>query len=744
MWVFVLAALIFIPFVVAQGPVLVSPDNNIITNDKTPYFSWQILTDATENYRIVICHDLNGAPNPSDNIYDNWTTENYDNFDLHPENALPDGFWWWGVRVENVPGATQVSDWTWYCLTVDTVAPSVTVDLPPYVNSSNVTSVQVTLSSNENGTYTVSVDDQDPNTAAVTQSGTISAGQSLTLTFNLSSLSDGTLTATAQVTDAAGNIGTATDTAIKDTVAPQVVSVELSDNLISDNDVGTFFRITITYSEAMDNTVNPNIVFIPDVSTTLQNPTFSWSTDNTILFITYTIYDANVHVDNVSFLIENARDLACNLQLSYLKENAFSIDTLNPVVWIDLPNYVNLANVSQVVLYFGSNENGTYQILLDDENTETPPIERQGVIVGGTVDNLILDLSGLSDGTINATIMVLDLAGNAGENTDHAVKDTVRPSASVKIEVAYFINSENVKSVRVFISSNEVGDFEVVIDDEDPATGFMRWSGSIGAGIGLGSVFNLSGLSDGRITARAAVCDRAGNVTEVSDTKIKDATAPTGSIVINAGADYTNSTSVTLTLTASDALSGVSQMSFSNDGINWSDWEPFMSTKSWTLTARDGTKTVYVKFKDGAGNVSSAYSDTIVLDTTPPSPPSLSGVLGAASPTATGWSFTSVDPSLTLVGTVEPGCRVYINEVPVPVSANGSFSKALSLVPGPNRFTLRIVDRAGNITTRILDVYHPARAVGAAAPAPTLPSELIFALCAIALIGAGMFAIFRR
>ena len=42
------------------------------------------------------------------------------------------------------------------------------------------------------------------------------------------------------------------------------------------------------------------------------------------------------------------------------------------------------------------------------------------------------------------------------------------------------------------------------------------------------------------------------------------------------------------------------------------------ATGIWTLAAGDGTKTVYARFKDNAGNLSAVYSDTIILDTTPP------------------------------------------------------------------------------------------------------------------------------
>jgi parallel beta-helix repeat protein len=97
-----------------------------------------------------------------------------------------------------------------------------------------------------------------------------------------------------------------------------------------------------------------------------------------------------------------------------------------------------------------------------------------------------------------------------------------------------------------------------------------------------------------------------------------DKTAPTGSITVNNGDTYTTSTSVTLTLTATDATSGVAEMCFSNDDIRYTDWETCAWSKSWDLQDGDGTKTVYIQYKDKAGLVSSKYQNTITLDTTDP------------------------------------------------------------------------------------------------------------------------------
>ena len=96
-----------------------------------------------------------------------------------------------------------------------------------------------------------------------------------------------------------------------------------------------------------------------------------------------------------------------------------------------------------------------------------------------------------------------------------------------------------------------------------------------------------------------------------------DTIPPVGSIIINGGAQRTNTEDVVLTLSATDA-SGVAEMSFSNDNLTWSDPENYSTTKMWTLTTGDGTKTVYVKYKDEIGNWSLPVQDTIILDTTGP------------------------------------------------------------------------------------------------------------------------------
>jgi hypothetical protein len=68
------------------------------------------------------------------------------------------------------------------------------------------------------------------------------------------------------------------------------------------------------------------------------------------------------------------------------------------------------------------------------------------------------------------------------------------------------------------------------------------------------------------------------------------------------------------TLEATDETSGVAQMRFSNDNFTWSNWEPYQTSKTWTLLDEEGIKTVSVQFIDNAG-LTSTYSHTLKLET---------------------------------------------------------------------------------------------------------------------------------
>jgi uncharacterized protein GlcG (DUF336 family) len=99
------------------------------------------------------------------------------------------------------------------------------------------------------------------------------------------------------------------------------------------------------------------------------------------------------------------------------------------------------------------------------------------------------------------------------------------------------------------------------------------------------------------------------------------------------------SLAVTLDLTASDP-NGVPSMCVSNASA-CAAWIPFAATKAWTLaTGASGTRTVYVRFKDGAGNVSAALSRSVTYDVTPPAGGALTAVASAGRVVFTWSGFT--------------------------------------------------------------------------------------------------------
>lgn len=112
--------------------------------------------------------------------------------------------------------------------------------------------------------------------------------------------------------------------------------------------------------------------------------------------------------------------------------------------------------------------------------------------------------------------------------------------------------------------------------------------------------------------------DGIGNevVSESTGLLLIDFTPPAGTIVINNNDLLTRSTDVVLDITASDGPlgTGVANMCFSDDAVNWTAWEPVAATREWQLKGGQGYKTLYLRVSDLAGNVSTLpITDTIVL-----------------------------------------------------------------------------------------------------------------------------------
>ncbi len=164
-------------------------------------------------------------------------------------------------------------------------------------------------------------------------------------------------------------------------------------------------------------------------------------------------------------------------------------------------------------------------------------------------------------------------------------------------------------AVRVTSISPSTTGLTIHIDGEPVAEGnpSLEWS------------WDTREYPDGEHLLLGLAQGAGGRSTEVRRSLQVDNTPPTGTLTIEEGLDCTSQPTVPLTLVAEDEGSGVGEMCFTQDGAEqFTPWEEFVSLKEWTLSPGEGVKTVGVRFRDGVGNESDVYTDTIVLDMTPP------------------------------------------------------------------------------------------------------------------------------
>jgi len=111
------------------------------------------------------------------------------------------------------------------------------------------------------------------------------------------------------------------------------------------------------------------------------------------------------------------------------------------------------------------------------------------------------------------------------------------------------------------------------------------------------------------------------------------------------------------------------------------------------LRLPEGPNTIFISVTDGAGNLNFSTRH-MVVDTLPP----------ALSISAPADGHRTTRSTLFIIGETEPGVVLTINSRAVPVGQTGSFSLEVGLATGPNRFTVRAVDLAGNSNETVVDV----------------------------------------
>jgi len=289
--------------------------------------------------------------------------------------------------------------------------------------------------------------------------------------------------------------------------------------------------------------------------------------------------------------------------------DTITLDTTSPTGTISINNGDGYTNSTAVTLTLSaSDSSGVSKMEFSNDGVSWSSEEDYATSKSWTLT--------ASDGLKTVYVRYKDNASNWSGLTsisDTIILDTTLPTGTILMNSgdAY----ANSTSVTLTLSASDSGGVSKMEFSNDGVT----WSSE--EDYATGKSWTLT-TGDETKTVYVQYKDNAGNWSvSIGDTIILDTTPPTGTISINDGDVYTSTTSVTLTLSASDAHSGVSKMEFSNDGVTWSSEEDYATSKSWTLTTGDGTKTVYVRHKDNAGNWSGPISDTIILDTTPDSDP---------------------------------------------------------------------------------------------------------------------------
>lgn len=133
--------------------------------------------------------------------------------------------------------------------------------------------------------------------------------------------------------------------------------------------------------------------------------------------------------------------------------------------------------------------------------------------------------------------------------------------------------------------------------------------------------------SDGVKTVYARFRDSAGNASAVNEaTFIFDTQAPVGGLGWGERVIGQDAITATVYLGAEDSwgeggyIGEVADMRLSRDpSFVDAAWEPYTDSITLPISLTASSETLYVQYRDLAGNVSETYSDTLVLDTTPPS-----------------------------------------------------------------------------------------------------------------------------
>ncbi|HFT0375680.1 TPA: Ig-like domain-containing protein [Enterobacter mori] len=617
---------------------------------------------------------------------------------------------------------------TTHTLTVDTVAPTVTIS-------------------------TVADDDIVNNAeqlAGQTISGTTTAeqGQTVTVSFNGHSyqatvaadgswsvfvpgrdflgLSDGDYTITAAVSDKAGNPGSAThDVTLNGDVPTITINTFAQDDIVNAAEHGTPLTVSGTTDAPAGQTV----------TITLNGKTYSATVQNDGTW-SYTVGSADVSAlaDGGSYVI-NAQ-VSNTIGNSASDNHTVTVDLTAPSMGIMIDSLQNdtglsasdfITNDSHVVVngsltaQLGNNEKA--QISLDGGTTWID------LTVTGTTWRYT-DGRTLTDGTYQYQVRVIDNAGNVGAtDSQDVVIDLTKPAAAT-ITVDSITQDTGLSGSDFITSDNQIslkGTLGAALGSGDHAQisldGGVTWIDVSVSGLSWTYVDGRT-LADGDYNYQLRVIDDAGNISATASQVVTiDTVAPDASktIAIDSISDdtglsssdfITNDTSLTLhgSLGATLADGEYAQISI-DGGVTWQN--VIVTGNSWYYvdgrTLGNQTYDYYVRVVDAAGNVGASAHQQVTVDTVAPDAAITVTVDNIT--VDTGFDnndFLTSSTSYTLHGTL--GAELGAGEF-VQVSMDGgstwvyatvsgtqwSYSDTRTLTDGSHNYQVRVVDQAGNV-----------------------------------------------
>jgi len=426
-----------------------------------------------------------------------------------------------------------------------------------------------------------------------------------------SSVKNGLLTAYVKYRDSVGNVSDCVSSSITvDTTAPSLPSefiLVTTDSNISNNQTPTI-RVS---------GVNPEdrVSLHTDRSCSFANQkAYAIATDTSIDLTTSTLT-----TDGEYSFYAKITDLAGNSICS--KDTVkYKLRRTPTVVAISSPSNLTFVNQKSSVSSFPVN--GTCSESGLNVEVTTPQGTNVSTRCNNGKWNVVLNLSNESEDPTGfiVTVKHTNQAAITAEATVKLIKDTTAPSViSITSPTSLTpINLSNVSAVSVSGTCSEPGTGNVRIYANSTLVRTLNCSnGGFNSG---SSPLNFSSLSEGSFKLSAVHSDAAGNSTISSLVRLlKDTAAPTApTILIGKGALYSKNLSVPLDLSAGNSPT---QMFITNsENCNsGGTWEPYLSTKIWTLAEPVGTKTVSAKFRDAAQNESACVSDSIIYKTIEPS-----------------------------------------------------------------------------------------------------------------------------